>query len=181
MFQGKMNGYVCQGFNPLLSFPNRTKLTTALSKLKFLVVMDPLQTETARFWQNHGEYNDVDSASIQTEVIELPTTCFAEDEGRSPTPAAGCNGIGPAPRRRPKPSTTPGSWRSSFCASKRSTRRKAAPIPDPLTPTWCGLTRIPGRSEARRNRQGDQRLRTGRRARTRTTPPRRSCRKASRS
>jgi formate dehydrogenase major subunit len=81
MFQGKMNGYFCQGFNPLLSFPNRKKLTTALSKLKFLVVMDPLQTETARFWQNHGEYNNVDTASIQTEVIELPTTCFAEDEG----------------------------------------------------------------------------------------------------
>ena len=81
MFQGKMNGYVCQGFNPLLSFPNRKKITTALSKLKFLVVMDPLQTETARFWQNHGEHNDVDTASIQTEVIELPTTCFAEDEG----------------------------------------------------------------------------------------------------
>ncbi len=81
MHQGKMNGYFCQGFNPLLSFPNRKKLTAALSKLKFLVVMDPLQTETARFWENHGEYNDVDTASIQTEVIELPTTCFAEDEG----------------------------------------------------------------------------------------------------
>ena len=43
MFQGKMNGYFCQGFNPLLSFPNRKKLTAALSKLKFLVVMDPLR------------------------------------------------------------------------------------------------------------------------------------------
>jgi formate dehydrogenase major subunit len=49
--------------------------------MKFVVVMDPLQTETARFWQNHGDYNDVDTASIQTEVFELPTTCFAEDEG----------------------------------------------------------------------------------------------------
>jgi formate dehydrogenase major subunit len=81
MHQGKMNGYFCQGFNPLLSFPNRKKLTVALSKLKFLVSMDPLQTETARFWQNHGEHNDVDSAKIQTEVFELPSTCFAEDEG----------------------------------------------------------------------------------------------------
>jgi formate dehydrogenase major subunit len=81
MHEGKMNGYFCQGFNPLLSFPNRKKITTALSKLKFLVVMDPLQTETARFWQNHGEHNDVDTAKIQTEVIELPTTCFAEDTG----------------------------------------------------------------------------------------------------
>jgi formate dehydrogenase major subunit len=81
MHEGKMNGYFCQGFNPLLSFPNRKKITTALSKLKFLVIMDPLQTETGRFWQNHGEHNDVDSAKIQTEVFELPTTCFAEDTG----------------------------------------------------------------------------------------------------
>jgi formate dehydrogenase major subunit len=81
MHQGKMNGYFCQGFNPLLSFPNRKKITTALSKLKFLVVMDPLQTETARFWENHGEHNDVETASIQTEVIQLPSTCFAEDTG----------------------------------------------------------------------------------------------------
>ena len=81
MFQGKMNGYFCQGFNPLLSFPNRKKCTVALSKLKYLVVMDPLETETSRFWENHGEHNDVDTASIQTEVIQLPSTCFAEDEG----------------------------------------------------------------------------------------------------
>jgi formate dehydrogenase major subunit len=81
MFQGKMNGYFCQGFNPLLAFPNRKKLTTALSKLKWLVIMDPLDTETGRFWENHGEFNDVDTASIQTEVIQLPSTCFAEDTG----------------------------------------------------------------------------------------------------
>jgi len=81
MFQGKMNGYFCQGFNPLLAFPNRKKLTTALSKLKWLVIMDPLDIETGRFWENHGEFNDVDTASIQTEVIQLPATCFAEDTG----------------------------------------------------------------------------------------------------
>jgi formate dehydrogenase major subunit len=81
MHLGKINGYFCQGFNPLLSFPNRRKITAALSKLKFLVVMDPLETETARFWENHGEHNDVNSSSIQTEVIQLPSTCFAEDTG----------------------------------------------------------------------------------------------------
>jgi formate dehydrogenase major subunit len=81
MVQGKMNGYVCQGFNPLLSAPNRGKVTEGLSKLKFLVVMDPLDTETANFWQNHGEYNNVDPAKISTEVIQLPTTCFAEEDG----------------------------------------------------------------------------------------------------
>ena len=81
MSKGEVNVYFCQGFNPILSFPNRGKLTEAFSRLKLLVVMDPLETETAAFWENHGAYNDVDSASIQTEVLELPTTCFAEDEG----------------------------------------------------------------------------------------------------
>ena len=81
MHQGKVNGYFCQGFNPLLSAPNRGKITASLSKLKFLVIMDPLQTETSRFWKDEGVHNDVKPESIQTEVFELPTTCFAEDEG----------------------------------------------------------------------------------------------------
>ena len=81
MSRGEVNLYFCQGFNPLLSFPNRAKLTAGLSKLKLLVTIDPLQTETAHFWENHGIYNDVDSSKIMTEVLQLPATCFAEDEG----------------------------------------------------------------------------------------------------
>ena len=81
MYKGEINGYFCQGFNPLASFPNRQKVTEGLSRLKYLVVMDPLNTETSEFWKNYGEYNDVDSSQIQTEVIRLPTTCFAEDDG----------------------------------------------------------------------------------------------------
>ncbi|MDF2617436.1 MAG: formate dehydrogenase, alpha subunit [Xanthobacteraceae bacterium] len=81
MKQGKINVYFCQGFNPLQAFPNKAKLAEGLSKLKLLVVMDPLQTETARFWEDHGVFNKATPASIQTEVIQLPTTCFAEDEG----------------------------------------------------------------------------------------------------
>ncbi len=81
MYQGKMNGYICQGFNPLASFPNKAKLIEGLSKLKYLVIIDPLATETSEFWKNFGPYNDVDSSKIQTEVIRLPSTCFAEEEG----------------------------------------------------------------------------------------------------
>jgi len=81
MNQGKMTAYFCQGFNPLQAFPNKGKIASALSKLKLLVVMDPLDTETARFWENHGIYNNADPAKIETEVIQLPSTCFAEDEG----------------------------------------------------------------------------------------------------
>jgi formate dehydrogenase major subunit len=81
MDQGKMNGYLAQGFNPLAAAPNKAKMTAALSKLKFLVIMDPLVTETSEFWRNYGVHNDVDSSKIQTEVIRLPVTCFAEEDG----------------------------------------------------------------------------------------------------
>jgi formate dehydrogenase major subunit len=81
MYQGKMNGYVCQGFNPLAAFPNKAKLGTALAKLKYLVVIDPLATETSEFWKNFGVYNDVDPATIQTTVFRLPSGCFAEEDG----------------------------------------------------------------------------------------------------
>jgi formate dehydrogenase major subunit len=81
MYQGKMNGYICQGFNPLGSAPNKKKATEALSKLKFLVSIDPLSTETSKFWENHGEYNEVDPTKIQTEVFRLPCGCFAEEDG----------------------------------------------------------------------------------------------------
>jgi len=81
MSQGKVNGYLCQGFNPLASIPHKDKVVTGLSKLKFLVTIDPLVTETSNFWQNHGALNDVDPATIQTEVFRLPSTCFAEEDG----------------------------------------------------------------------------------------------------
>jgi formate dehydrogenase major subunit len=81
MHNGKMNGYICQGFNVIASSPNKQKTTEALAKLKWLVVMDPLETETAEFWKAHGEFHEVDSSKIQTEVFRLPTTCFAEERG----------------------------------------------------------------------------------------------------
>ena len=81
MNQGKLNGYICQGFNPVGSFPNKKKIVAGLSKLKFLAVIDPLTTETAEFWKNYGELNDVKSEEIQTTVFRFPSTCFAEEDG----------------------------------------------------------------------------------------------------
>ena len=54
MLEGKINGYIVQGFNPLAAFPDKNKSTRALSKLKYMVVIDPLVTESSNFWQNHG-------------------------------------------------------------------------------------------------------------------------------
>ncbi len=81
MHQGKMNGFVCQGYNPLASIPNKKKVGDALAKLKYLVVIDPLTTDTSEFWKNHAEFNEVDSSKIQTEVFRLPCNLFAEDTG----------------------------------------------------------------------------------------------------
>ncbi len=81
MHQGKMNGFVCQGFNPLASVSNKKKVGDALAKLKYLVVIDPLVTDTSEFWKNHGELNEVDASKIPTEVFRLPADCFAEDTG----------------------------------------------------------------------------------------------------
>jgi formate dehydrogenase major subunit len=81
LYQGKTTGLICQGFNPLMSIAHTKKSVAGLSKLKFLVSLDPIETDTARFWENHGEYNDVDPSKIQTEVFMLPITSFAEEEG----------------------------------------------------------------------------------------------------
>ena len=81
MYEGKVNGYIAQGFNPIAAFPDKNKAQAALARLKFLVIIDPLATETSSFWQNHGEQHDVDTAAIQTEVFRLPSSCFAEEDG----------------------------------------------------------------------------------------------------
>jgi formate dehydrogenase major subunit len=81
MHQGQMNGFICQGFNPLAAVPCVTKSSEALMKLKYLVVIDPLATETSEFWRDYGDYNSVDPTKIQTEVFRLPSTCFAEETG----------------------------------------------------------------------------------------------------
>ncbi len=81
MHAGRLNGYICQGFNPLAAFPDKQKLGEALAKLDYLVIIDPLETETSEFWKDHGEFNPADSAAIQTEVFRLPSTCFAEEDG----------------------------------------------------------------------------------------------------
>ena len=81
MHQGKMNGFVCQGFNPLAAVPNKRKVGDALAKLKYMVVIDPLVTDTSEFWKDHGEYNTVDASKVQTEVFRLPCNLFAEETG----------------------------------------------------------------------------------------------------
>ncbi|MFV0454995.1 MAG: formate dehydrogenase-N subunit alpha [Pseudomonas sp.] len=81
MTKGKASGYLVQGFNLIAAAASSGKVREGLAKLKYMVVIDPLQTETSSFWQNHGEFNDVNPAEIQTTVFRLPSSCFAEESG----------------------------------------------------------------------------------------------------
>ena len=81
MSQGKMTGMISQGYNPLFFLPNVKKSAAALAKLKFLVVIDPMKTETSEFWRGHGDVYKMDPAQVQTEVFRLPASLFAEDDG----------------------------------------------------------------------------------------------------
>jgi len=60
---------------------NKKKVGDALAKLKYLVVIDPLATDTSEFWKPHGEFNEVDPAKVATEVFRVPASLFAEQTG----------------------------------------------------------------------------------------------------
>ena len=81
MYQGKMTGFVCQGFNPLASVANKKKVGDALAKLKYPGHHGSAGHETSEFWKNYGEVNPADPAAIQTEVFRLPVAFFAEEAG----------------------------------------------------------------------------------------------------
>jgi len=57
------------------------KMVAALSKLKWLVVVENVETETASFWKAPREYEGPPAAQIQTEVFLLPAADFAEKDG----------------------------------------------------------------------------------------------------
>src|SRR5712671_417258 len=74
-------GLITFGFNPVGVGPNTSKIINAWSKLKFLVVGDNYQIETATFWRAPKEYGGPETSQIQTEVFQLPCSGFAETDG----------------------------------------------------------------------------------------------------
>lgn len=86
MYAGKMDGLISFGMNPVANGPNTAKMIAALSKLKWLIVAENFETETAAFWKAKplaGQYYPAaaDPSAIQTEVFLLPASCFAEKDG----------------------------------------------------------------------------------------------------
>jgi len=86
MHAGGIEGLISFGMNPVANGPNTPKMLAALGKLKWLIVAENFETETAAFW-NAKKLADkyyplsADASKIPTEVFLLPASCFAEKEG----------------------------------------------------------------------------------------------------
>jgi len=74
-------GFITFGMNPVGIGPNSSKMINALSKLKWMVVGENYQIETATFWKAPKQYGGPESSQIQTEVFQLPCSGFAEKDG----------------------------------------------------------------------------------------------------
>jgi len=83
MADGNVEGLFAMGDNPAVAGPNAAFERRAMTKLKWLVVRDLVETETAAFWYDspevrRGEFTPED---IETEVFLLPAAGHAEKEG----------------------------------------------------------------------------------------------------
>jgi formate dehydrogenase major subunit len=74
-------GLITFGMNPVGIGPNVPKMIGALSKLKWLVVVENYEIETATFWKAPKEYGTAEASKIPAEVYQLPASGFAEKDG----------------------------------------------------------------------------------------------------
>ncbi len=86
MANGEIEGMISFGMNPVANGPNTSKMIAGLSRLKWMIVAENFETETAAFWRAKelaaNYYSGaIDAPSIQTEVFLLPAACFAEKDG----------------------------------------------------------------------------------------------------
>jgi formate dehydrogenase major subunit len=77
MADGKLDGLFVFGQNPAVGAPNAGFERKAMAKLKWLVVREMVETETAAFWREI----DVPPEEIETEVFLFPAAGHAEKNG----------------------------------------------------------------------------------------------------
>ena len=75
--QGRLEGFITLGFNPLLAGPDVPRLLQSMSKLKWMAVIDPFLLDSANFWNAPG----MNPAEVDTEVMYMPTTHWIERDG----------------------------------------------------------------------------------------------------
>jgi len=83
MKDGKMEGLFIMGQNPAVGAPNARLQRSALAKLKWLVVRDMVETESASWWYNSPEVGrgELNPKEIATEVFLFPAAGSAEKDG----------------------------------------------------------------------------------------------------
>ncbi len=83
MADGKMEGLFVMGQNPAVGAPNSRLERRALAQLKWMVVREMVETETATFWYDSPEVErgELDPKRIATEVFLFPAAGSAEKAG----------------------------------------------------------------------------------------------------
>lgn len=83
MADGKLEGLVVMGQNPAVGAPNARLERRALAKLKWLVVREMVETETASFWYDSPEIDrgELHTEDIETEVFLFPAASHVEKAG----------------------------------------------------------------------------------------------------
>ena len=83
MADGKLDGLLVMGQNPAVGASNGRLERKAMAKLKWLVVRDMVETETASFWyaSPEVELGELSPDKIGTEVFLFPAAGTAEKEG----------------------------------------------------------------------------------------------------
>jgi formate dehydrogenase major subunit len=83
MLDGKMEGMFIMGQNPAVGAPNSRLQRKALTKLRWLVVRDMVEVESANFWSESPEIErgELKPEEIETEIFFFPAAGHAEKEG----------------------------------------------------------------------------------------------------
>src|SRR5688572_26508867 len=74
MADGKLEGLIVMGQNPAVGSPNAKLERDAMKKLKWMVVREMVETETAMFWQDGPD-------DVETEVFFFPAASHVEKDG----------------------------------------------------------------------------------------------------
>jgi formate dehydrogenase major subunit len=83
MLQGNVEGYMIVGENPAVGSANGRANRLGLANLKWLVVRDLVEIETASFWYDSEEIEsgELQTEEIATEVFFLPAAAHVEKDG----------------------------------------------------------------------------------------------------
>ena len=83
MDAGRVRGFMVVGENPAVGSANAKLHRHALSRLRWLVVRDLVEIETASFWRDSPEVQsgELRTEDIQTEVFLLPAAAQTEKDG----------------------------------------------------------------------------------------------------